>query len=253
MKKNISIFSLLILSAFLMFFSRCATDDGEPSPTNPSDGTPIVFNSALSYGTMTDIDGNIYKTITIGTQTWMAENLRTTKYRDGSEIPNVTDGDKWYALITGAYCNYDNTTNPNIIATYGRLYNGHAVSDIRNIAPTGWHVPSPTEWELLIKYSGGWKVAGGKLKETGTTHWYYNYNGTTNETGFTALPGGYRRGESFADIGLTGYFRAATEGNEIMYLLINFLESKVYSYYFSDDLHVMEELKTGGSVRCVRD
>jgi uncharacterized protein (TIGR02145 family) len=252
MKKNISIFSMLILSVFLVFFSSCATDDDEP-PTNPTDETPIVFNPALSYGTMTDLDGNIYKTITIGTQTWMAENLRTTKYRDGSEIPNVTDGDKWYALSTGAYCNYDNTTNPNIIASYGRLYNGHAVSDIRSIAPTGWHVPSQTEWELLIKYSGGSKVAGGKLKETGTAHWIGDYNGTTNETGFTALPGGYRRGVLFSDIGQSGYFRAATERNEIMFLLISYHDSKVYSHYFSDDLHVKEELKTGFSVRCVRD
>lgn len=183
-KQNKSIFPLLIVGVFLIFASSCKNDEGY-SQTKPE------FNPKVIYGTMTDLDSNVYKTVTIGKQTWMAENLRTTKYNDGSAIPNVTEKNKWYSLRTGAYCNYENTTNINTITTYGRLYNWYAVNT-NMLAPKGWHVPSDVEWKELIDYLGGDGVAGGKLKEAGISHWQSPNTGATNESGFTALPSGNR-------------------------------------------------------------
>ena len=158
---------------------------------NPTNGkTTVVFNPNVSYGSMTDQDGNVYKTVTIGTQTWMAENLRTTKYRDGTAIPNVTDFTAWYYSTTGVYCTYNNTTRLDSIATFGILYNGYAVIDSRNIAPAGWHVPTDAEWKTLTTYLGGNSVAAGKMKEAGTTHWIDPNIGATNECGFSATPAG---------------------------------------------------------------
>lgn len=153
--------------------------------------TSAEFNPTKTYGTMIDQDGNCYRTIrTFGGQEWMAENLRVTTYRNGDPIPNVTDSSAWHALTTGAYCTYDHTTDVDFIATHGRLYNYHAVSDSRNIAPIGWHVPSDAEWSLLINGVGTTTTAGGMLKEAGTTHWLSPNTGATNESGFTALPSG---------------------------------------------------------------
>lgn len=130
--------------------------------------------------TVTDIDGNVYKTVTIGNQAWMAENLKVMRYRNGDAIPNVTGGTDWSNLSTGAYCSYDNDDNN--IDTYGLLYNWYAVDDSRNLAPEGWHVPTDEEWKELEMYLGmsqseaddtGYRGTdeGGKLKEVGTTHW----------------------------------------------------------------------------------
>ena len=153
----------------------------EGNNTNNGD---IVFNPNITYGSITDIDGNTYKTVTIGTQTWMAENLKVTKYNDGIAIPNVTDNTAWRELTTGALCDYGNT--PSNSETYGKLYNWHAVNTGK-LCPTGWHVPSDAEWTELTDYLGGTSVAGDKLKETGSTHWSNLRTGATNETGFTAL------------------------------------------------------------------
>jgi len=186
------LFPLTIVALLLSFMINSCKKDESNNATNGK--TTAVFNPNLTYGTMTDQDGNEYKTITIGTQTWMAENLRTTKYSDGSAIPNVTDNTAWINLTTGAYCNYNNTTSADTIATYGRLYNWYAFADSRMIAPTGWHVPTIDEWTILSAYVGGDNVVGGKISETGTTHWDWDDPNTsgTNESGFTALPSGYR-------------------------------------------------------------
>lgn len=119
----------LFITIISIVFSSCSKDDkDEMVPNNPINGqSTAVFNPKIIYGTMTDQDGNVYKTVTIGTQTWMAENLRTTKYNDGAAIPNVTDDAEWEFLTTGAYCNYNNTIDTNTIGTYGRLYNWYAV------------------------------------------------------------------------------------------------------------------------------
>jgi len=174
---------------------------------NTPNNSPIIFNPNLNYGSVTDIDGNIYKTITIGTQTWMAENLRTTKYNDGSAIPFVADFSKMHTFSTPGFCYYSNdVTYKNI---YGAYYNGYAVNTGK-LCPVGWHVPSDTEWKTLIDYLGGDNVAGGKLKEVGTSHWSTPNALATNESGFTGLPGYYLNGSSFYGIGFLGFWWGST-------------------------------------------
>jgi uncharacterized protein (TIGR02145 family) len=152
----------------------------------PTASKTVTFN----FTACTDTDNNNYSVVKIGTQTWMAENLKVTKYRDGTTIPNVTDNITWVNLTTGAYCDYFNTPGYSII--YGKLYNFFTVVDSRNLCPTGWHVPSDAEWTTLTTYLGGDAVAGDKLKETGLTHFLTQNKTATNETGFTALPAGTR-------------------------------------------------------------
>ena len=158
-------------------------------------GEELSFTTSEAiYGTVTDIDGNTYTTIEIGTQVWMIENLKTTKYRDGTLIPNVTDAADWADLSTGAYCDYDN--DPDNSDTYGRLYNGYAVDDSRNIAPEGWHVATGDDVQTLIHYVSGTNPimngTGARLKEVGTDHWQSPNTYADNSSAFTALPGGFR-------------------------------------------------------------
>jgi len=153
--------------------------------TNPL----ITFNPNLTYGSVSDVEGNIYKTIQIGTQIWMAENLKTTKYNDNTAISLVSDNTTWSTLITPAYCWYDNETIYREI--YGALYNWYTVNTGK-LCLTGWHVPSISEWFTLENFLGGNTMAGGKLKETGTSNWKTPNTGATNESGFTALPSGVR-------------------------------------------------------------
>lgn len=140
--------------------------------------------------TVMDIDGNVYQTVKIGQQWWMAENLKVTHYSNGDTIPNIAIDNIWSSLTTGAYCCLNN--NEDNVAVYGRLYNGYALLDNRNIAPQGWHVPTYEEWKELITYLGGEDEAGRKLMETGTEHWNEPNTCATNESGFTMRPGGYR-------------------------------------------------------------
>ena len=247
MKKIIKI-SVLVLFVILVI-NGCKKDDNNPNPYNGK--TTAVFNPSLTYGTLTDQDGNVYKTIVIGNQTWMAENLRTTKYRDGSPIPNVTEITAWGNLTTGAYCNYNNTTSADTIATYGRLYNWYAAIDSRNIAPTGWHVPNDAEWETLIYYLGGYSVVGGKMKETGTTHWISPNTGATNESGFTALPSGLRLGYiygTFDNMGVLGIYLSST------FHSIDFqLRCPSVSNWDTSALHYAGNKDDGFAVRLVKD
>lgn len=158
--------------------------------------TTVVFKSGVTYGSMTDLNGNTYKTITIGTQTWMAENLRTTKYRNGESISIVNLDSEWgNERTTEACCSYLNTTDKNRIATDGLLYNAYAVNDSRNIAPKGWHVPSVQEWDALTTYLGGAEIAGDKMKEVGTLHWSETNSSVTNASGFSSVPTGGRNSE----------------------------------------------------------
>jgi uncharacterized protein (TIGR02145 family) len=176
----------------------------------------LMIFCSFSYGqnnneTVTDIDGNVYKTVTIGTQTWMAGNLKVTKYTNGEPIPNIIDGDKWRQQINaGAYCWYNNDISNK--DTYGALYNWYAVdqkSPDKRLAPAGWRVATIEDWQILIDYIGGKEVAGGKLKETGTKHWLLLNEGATDEYGFTALPGGIRFigiGTKFTDLGAVSWW-----------------------------------------------
>ena len=208
-------------------------------------------NSVTPSSSLTsDIDGNSYNTVIIGTQVWMKENLKTTKYNDGTAIPLVTDGTAWVALTSPGYCWYNNDA-ATYKATYGALYNWYTLNSTsnsgKNVCPTGWHVPSDAEWTTLITFLGGESVAGGKLKETGTTHWAVP-TGATNETGFTALPGGYRYSYgTFSDVGYAGYWWSSAEqstdnaSSRLMY----FNSSSFFSYYF--------DKRNGISVRCLMD
>ncbi|MCP4704678.1 MAG: hypothetical protein GY865_08720 [candidate division Zixibacteria bacterium] len=208
---------------------------------------PICDIGASEIGTVTDIDGNVYITAKIGDQTWMLQNLKVTNYRNGDPIPNVTDDGAWGGLSTGAYCEYDNDINN--VSTYGRLYNWHAVDDSRNIAPEGWHVPTDAEWQTLVDYLGGVSVAGGKMKETGTTHWDSPNTGATNESGFSGLPGGYRYGTTgpFYYVGRTTLFWSSTE----YFGLYAWYRTLDYSY---SDIGRSNLFKNYGfSVRCVKD
>ncbi|MFZ4724628.1 MAG: FISUMP domain-containing protein [Paludibacter sp.] len=185
-------------------------------------------------GTVTDIDGNVYNTVTIGTQVWTVENLKTTKLNDGSIIPLSID--TWSSMTTPAYCWYDNSiTNKNI---YGALYNFYAVGTGK-LCPTGWHVPSDAEWTKLITFLGGASTSINKLKEAGISHWL-SPNLATNESGFTALPAGQRRNNgTFQWIGACGYCWSSTTGPLGMNLgnMVNFVVNNAW----------------GCSVRCVKD
>jgi uncharacterized protein (TIGR02145 family) len=180
-------------------------------------GTPVLVDSAVisitvvdvALDSVVDIDGNVYHTVTIGTQVWMVENLKTTKYNDGTAIPLVTDPTAWSNLTTPGYCWYNNDVatykNP-----YGALYNWYTVKTSK-LAPVGWHVPTDAEWSVLTTFLGGLSGAGGKLKEAGTTHWNAPNSGATNETGFSALADGYRNMYgSFIQVGNYGYWWSST-------------------------------------------
>jgi len=231
-------FFLLVLTGSIVFTACNLVEKPESTPVL------ITFNPNLTYGSVTDADGNIYKTITIGTQTWMAENLRTTKYRNGVDIPNVTDNTAWKSLTTGAWKNYNAASNS---SKFGKLYNWYAVTDSRNIAPTGWHLPTAAEWTTLITYLGGESVAGGKLKEIGTDNWNNPNTGATNESGFTALPGGCFDGDTFYNIGGYSYWWSSTLYNTYFAMCIYI--SFDISYAHSD----LSYKQNGLSVRCVKD
>lgn len=150
----------------------------------------LIKDTPAAYGVVYDVDGNMYHWITIGSQRWLLENLMTTKYRDGTAIPNLTLNGAWAADVTGAYCWYDNDIANKPI--YGALYNYHAVSNVHNVAPLGWRVPTRADWQTLVNYAGGDAIAAAYLKECGTTHWNAVNDCIDNVHGFTALPGGIR-------------------------------------------------------------
>ena len=218
---------------------------------NITPGSGITFGPGLTYGSLTDQDGNVYKTISIGTQTWMAENLRTTKYRNGDPIQNVSDSSAWNFLTTGAYCWYLNNEINNK-TVYGALYNWFTVVDSRNIAPAGWHVPTKEEWVTLISNQGFEGAAGKNLKETGNAHWVEDHfypTTATNESGFTALPGGVRDRQFgiFRQLGSYSYYWSTTEYN---------LHESVGLYMCNTDTHCLNSpflKELGFSVRCVKD
>ena len=205
-------------------------------------GNEQNFTTAKGERIIKDKDGNIYHSITIGTQTWMVENLITTKYNDGTTIPNVTDNTTWYSLTTGGYCDYNNAI---VYGTeYGHLYNWYAVNTGK-LAPTGWHVPTYDEWFILINYLGGYTVAGGKLKAL--TDWNAPNTDATNSTGFTGYPGGLQGPSGFLRAGSHGYWwTSSVYSSNLSYLIY-------ISYNNAQCLGNWVEQYSGLSVRCIKD
>ncbi len=237
--------SLTGLTANTPYFVRAYATNS----VGTSYGNEVTFTTTANFpncGTVIDADGNVYHTVTIGTQCWMVENLKTTKYNDGTAIPLVTDDTAWAGLTTPGYCWYNNDklTYGN---TYGALYNWYTVNTGK-LCPAGWHIPSDAEWTTLTTFLGGESVAGGKMKEAGTTHWASLNTGANNSSGFTALPAGYRASDgTFSGIGDYGYWWSSTKRNTSnawnRVLFYNFFGVERYNY----------PKQYGFSVRCVRD
>lgn len=220
-----------------------------------ADGTTIL-NAPLSFaatgtdspcGNITDIDGNLYPSVTIGTQCWMQANLNVSKYRNGDPIPQVQDPTAWAALTTGAWCYYENNTANGTV--YGKLYNWYAVNDPRGLAPVGYHVPSDGEWTTLTTFLGGQSVAGGKMKST--TLWDSPNTGATNSSGFTGLPGGWRFYFGvFLEIGGVGLWWSSTEYSTTKAWGCIVVNNDSYAGRSADGAN---DKKAGFSVRCLRD
>ncbi len=209
--------------------------------------------TGIQAQTVKDIDGNVYKSITVGTQVWIVENLKTTKYNDGLSIPLVIDNKAWKALNTSAYCWYNNDeiTYKN---KYGALYNWYTVNT-NKLCPKDWHVPTDAEWRTLTTYLGGEGVAGGKMKEKGTAHWDSPNIGATNESGFTALSSGVRNmsgefdysGSNVEMFRSNGYWWSSTE----LYFY-NAYYRRLY-HTLSDIYSSLSDKRFGFSVRCLQN
>lgn len=215
--------------------------------TGTSYGDEISFTTDALGETITDFEGNIYKTVEIGTQTWMSENLKATKFSNGDAIDQLSDVLDWVGATVPGYCYYDNDIG-SYNETYGAIYNFYVIEDGRGVCPSGWHVPTEAEWEELIDFAGGMDVAGAKLKEEGTEHWSTS-NYATDEFGFTALPGGSRidHNGAFGSLGIWAYFWSST------------VYSTNYAYYYGMGSGSYAVTKNywywtrGYSIRCIKD
>lgn len=193
---------------------------------------------------VTDIEGNVYQVVKIGEQYWMAENLKVTKLNDGTAIPLATDNSVWGSATTPVYCWYDNNiANKDV---YGALYNFHCVSTGK-LCPTGWHVPTESEWNILQAELGGELVAGGKMKETGTTYWNSPNTGATNESGFNARGSGVRfLAGVFGDLKNVALWWTSTEGGPgAWFRSVHNQNTNLNSQGYNK--------KNGLSVRCIKD
>lgn len=206
-----------------------------------------VYANQISFTTTNpvvfDIDGNGYDTIHIGSQIWMKQNLNTTRFRNGDQINNVTSS--WSNLYSSAYCNLNNDTSQAYI--YGRIYNGYAVVDSRNLCPIGWHIPSDSEWTILENYLGGSSFAGGKLKEVGLSHWPSPNTNATNESKFTALPGGGRNILVSPAFFSGAYWWSSTEVGT------SNLKSRNIVYNSGATTSNSNDKRYGYSIRCIKD
>ncbi len=224
-KRNIRINVLLIFTLALILTAGCKKVD--------------------NLDIIRDASGNSYKSIIIGTQTWMTENLKTTKYNDGAAIPNIRDSVNWASSYSPAYCWYRNDSTAN--DSYGALYTLYAVNS-KKLCPTGWHIPTDTEWTMLFDFFGGESIAANKLKETVTIHWRSSYNEVTNESGFTALPGGLRGLDgSFLSRTWYGYWWIAPYGapNTGYAVCMSYEGGQIYTWQFIE--------RIGCSVRCIKN
>jgi uncharacterized protein (TIGR02145 family) len=215
---------------------------------NHSCGAPSVHNPFLSYGSMTDQDGNEYKTVLIGDEEWMAENLNTNRYRNGDNIPPIQLDADWSATTSGtwSYYSYDS----DLSCPYGKLYNWFAVDDNRGLCPIGWHVPSQEEYGLLISILGGYSLASNAMRTTGNAYWATPNSSATNSSGFSALGGGSRwwNGSytTIPNMDFGVFWSSAASGAEDARLLLLTNSTGQLSFTAYDK-------NIGASVRCVRD
>jgi uncharacterized protein (TIGR02145 family) len=218
----------------------------------------LSFNCGISI--LKDIDGNSYNTLQIGNQCWMKENLKVSKYRDGTVIPldesggttGIGTGQTWSSIKAGARTLYEHS--PSNLATYGYLYNWYSVVDSKGLCPNGWHVPSDSEWTALTDFLGGLSVAGGKMKTTGTTYWNSPNTGATNESGFSVLPGGIRFSDgSFFNIRDFAFFWSTTEYDRLhaWYRSLGVSGDNVRRGSVMSD--IFDGKLVGASVRCLKD
>ena len=234
-------------------FTVIATNEVGNSVSSSASTAVILFKCGTS--TVSDYDGNPYNTVLIDNQCWTRENLKVTKYNDGTDIPNVTNGSAWATLNTGARAVYEVSGTPvsSYVGTYGYLYNWYAVNDSKKICPKGWHVPSTAEWSLSINYMGGFSVAGDNMKSTGDnvagTGLWVPTNTGTDFYGFTAHPGGYRfQNGDFFNINRDAKFWHATENSVTSNA--NTLE---LDYRFPVAPTGFKSKVSGLSVRCLKD
>ncbi|MCE1198639.1 MAG: hypothetical protein LWW85_06685, partial [Marinilabiliales bacterium] len=212
-------------------------------------GNQLSFQTKIDglIGSVTDIDGNEYLTVSIGSQIWMAENLRVTRFNDGVQIPLVTNSSTWTSSATPSYCWYNND-EINYRKPYGALYNWYTVNTGK-LCPTGWHVPSDSQWAVLTNYLGDINLVGGKLKEEGTVHWGIPNTGASNELKYSAVAGGYRSNSSgsFFSLTVSGCWWSSTESNLFAaYVRAIFYNSSAVTILSAEKLY-------GESVRCIKD
>ena len=210
--------------------------------TSDSTGITINFNPEITYDSIYDYEGNVYRTVQIGSQTWTAENLRSTRLNDGTDIAFTPESAAWGKLDVPGYCWYNSDS-----VGYGALYNWYAVGTGK-LCPAGWHVPSDEEWTTITDYLGGQEDAGGKMKEAGTSHWLKPNTGATNESGFTAIPTGYRSyAGGFNSIGSYSFWWTSTEWSSTG----AWYRDLYYSYTTIDRSN--SHKNSGANVRCVKD
>lgn len=218
---------MFILAAVVLFSISCKKDE-------------------MPAEIITDIEGNNYKTVKIGNQVWMAENLKTTRFSDGTDIPLTKDAIDWGNLTTPGYCWYNNDAE-SFRDTYGAIYNGYTVVTGK-LCPDGWHVPEMKEWLTLREFLGDSVNGGGKLKESGTAHWLSPNKGADNNAGFTALPAGIRYFEgTFASmLSFTSMWSSTEIAND---------DEWYSALYFADAAFITDHRnkKHGFSVRCIKD
>jgi uncharacterized protein (TIGR02145 family) len=226
MKTVKTLFTAVFILISLLFLNSCKKE-------NEYDPNKVI-----------DIDGNVYSTIIIGDQVWMAENLKVTRFRNGDPIPNVKDSIEWTECTSSAHCDYNNDAGNSLI--YGKLYNGYCLFDSRNLAPKGWHLPSDEEWTKLVDFLGGSRIAGDKLKEINPHHWIDAT--ATNESGFTGLPGGKRNENgSFTEARDCGYWWSTSQKSDTT------TYARGLYFYYSGVARGYSKKTVGFSIRCIKD
>ena len=248
MKTYCSHLQLLLLAVVIITIISCKKDDNNADNNNNNNSNTLTFNPNLTYGSMSDFDGQVYKTIQIGNQVWMAQNLNVAHYRNGDPVSEFTDAATWEGLTAGGYSYYNNDTAS--AEVYGKLYNFYAVYDPRELAPAGWHIPTIQELEELINYCGGyWDTTAQALRETGTAHWSNMPLPGTNRTGFTGVGSGMRSWDgSFTGIRYTGDYWSSTDASD-------YYDMDAFTVNIDGNIGWFggADKRNGMAVRCVKD